>query len=216
VGEQKGEVSREKALELAYTRACASYEAITVFRGTLLGLLPLVTGTGGFLLLERSENEPKIRPLLGPIGLLGFVVTVGLFAYELRGMQRCSRLEVQAGTLEARLGLNDDEGPFKGQPTRSIKKMLGPPAAGLIIYLAAAFTWIYIGGYGFSWWRDASDVWWLMLVYLAVLLAGWALLSRWLEDAATGNHATSRLLSRIRRLGRHRGLHHDGPNEQPC
>ena len=90
--------------------------------------------------------------MLGPTGLLGFVVTLGLFLYELRGMQRCARLEVQAGTLEDCLGLSVDEGPFIGQPKRSLGGMLGPPAAGLIIYLATAFTWPYIAGFGFSWW----------------------------------------------------------------
>ena len=191
VGDQDTRVSREKALDLAYTRACASYEAITEFRGRLLALLPLATGTGSFLLLKESEDRPQIEPLLGPIGLLGFVVTMGLFAYELRGMQRCSRLEVQAGSLEGKLGLNEEEGPFKGQPKRSLGNMLGPPAAGLIIYLATAFTWIYIAGFGFSWWIDTTHAWWLLLVYAAVLSWAWMLVSRWLANAATDNKTKS-------------------------
>jgi hypothetical protein len=103
VGDQ-GAVLRGKAVELAYERACASYEAITEFRGKLLALLPLATGTGAFFLLQQQEERPEIRELLGPIGLLGFVVTVGLFTYELRGMQRCARLEVQPARLRSSSG----------------------------------------------------------------------------------------------------------------
>jgi hypothetical protein len=114
-----------------------------------LALLPLATGTGAFLLLQK-EDTPQNRQLLGPLGLLGFTVTVGLFAYELRGMQRCSRLEVQAFLLEKDLGLGK-EGPFKGQPDRSLGGMLGPPLAGLVVYISTALTWLYIAGVGLDW-----------------------------------------------------------------
>jgi hypothetical protein len=184
----QGAVLKGKALELAYHRACENYEAITEFRAKLLTLLPLATGTGAFLLLQKAD-----RDLVGPIGLLGFVVTVGLFAYELRGMQRCSRLEVQACTLEEHLGLSEEEGPFKGQPSRSLGGMLGPPAAALIIYLATAFTRLYIAGLGFSWLQRPSRVWWLLLVYavvltyLVVLAMAWLLVHWWLRKAASGD-----------------------------
>jgi hypothetical protein len=120
---------KSSARKVAYERACESYEAITEFRAKLLALLPLATGTGAFLLLDRQVTKPAVDQPLGPIGLLGVVVTAGLFAYELRGMQRCARLEVQASKLEEGLGLNVNEGPFKGQPKRSLKGMLGPPLA---------------------------------------------------------------------------------------
>jgi hypothetical protein len=91
---------RERSLRLAYERAADSYEAITEFRAKLLTLLPLATGTGAFLLLQRAENNHDVRGFLGPVGIFSFVVTLGLFAYELRGMQRCHRLEVQLAALE--------------------------------------------------------------------------------------------------------------------
>ena len=193
---------RGKALELAYSQACSSYEAITDFRGKLLALLPLATGTGAFLLLERKEDGPQIQEILGPIGLLGLVVTMGLFAYELRGMQRCSRLEVQACTLEGCLGLSVAEGQFKGQPERSWCGMLGPPAAGLIIYLATAFTWFYIAGVGFSWSLSRSHTWRLLFAYLAVLIAAAGLVWWWLRRAATGVQTTADCHPRVRRRER--------------
>jgi hypothetical protein len=142
---------RTTARGIAYDRACTSYEAITEFRAKLLALLPLATGTGAFLLLQKQDTTPQVRQLLGPIGLLGLAVTAGLFVYELRGMQRCARLEVQACMLEDALGLGKKGGPFKGQPKREWE-ILGPPLAGLIIYIATAFTWAFIAGVGFFWW----------------------------------------------------------------
>jgi type II secretory pathway pseudopilin PulG len=140
-----------KALDLAYQRAGESYEAITEFRGKLLALLPLATGTAAFLLLERVQaaqaqaaqaqaaqaqaaqaqaaqaqaaqaqaHAHQLQQFLGPIGIFGVVVTLGLFTYELRGMQRCHRLEVQAGALEKQLGLSAEQGPFLGQPQRAL------------------------------------------------------------------------------------------------
>ena len=191
VGDQ-AETNLTKARELAYERVCESYEAITEFRAKLLALLPLATGTGAFLLLERQQEllKPKnsqhqnLQPL-GPVGLLGLVVTLGLFAYELRGMQRCSRLEVQACTLERTMQLTANEGPFRGQPSRSLHNMLGPPAACLVVYSATAFTWFYVAGTGLSWWTNVSDAWWLLPVYVVVLAVAWWRVRRWLYDAAT-------------------------------
>jgi hypothetical protein len=176
-----------QALDLAYKRAGDSYEAITEFRAKLLALLPLATGTAVFLLLERAQADgPRFRQLLGPIGIFSAVVTLGLFTYELRGMQRCHRLEVQAGTLERQLGLTAELGPFLGQPPRALGNMLGPPAAGLIIYLATVFAWLGLAGFGFGWWKRVSDAWGLLLVYGVVLIGAWLGLSWWLRRSATG------------------------------
>lgn len=185
-GDRRGMDLRGTPRGVAYERACASYDAITEFRAKLLALLPLATGTGAFLLLQKVEERPQTQELLGPIGLLGFVVTLGLFAYELRGMQRCARLEVQACTLEERLPLSAAEGPFRGQPERSLGGMLGPPAAGLIIYLATAFTWLYVAGFGFSWWASFSRTRWLLLAYAFVLAGAWVWVWWWLKKAAAG------------------------------
>src|SRR3954470_18236646 len=44
--------------EAAYGRVCESYQAIDDFRMKLLGLLPVATGTGVFLLL--NDNVPVL------------------------------------------------------------------------------------------------------------------------------------------------------------
>jgi hypothetical protein len=101
-------------------------------------------------------------------------------------MQRCSRLEVQACRLERSLNLDPEEGPFRGQPHRSLSNMLGPPAAGLIVYLATGFTWLYVAGFGFSWWTGSSAAWWLLPLYVVVLVVAWCWVQSWLYEAATG------------------------------
>ncbi len=187
MGDHSGSAGRE-ALDIAYQRASESYEAITEFRAKLLALLPLATGTAVFLLLERVQaariHPHLLRWFLGPIGIFSLVVTLGLFIYELRGMQRCHRLEVQAGALEKKLGLSVEQGPFLGQPPRALGNMLGPPAAGLIIYLATGCAWLWLADYGFGWWPVRSRG--LLVAYGGVLLVAWILLSWWLRQSADG------------------------------
>ena len=150
----------KKPLELAYQHVCASFEAITDFRGKLLTLLSLATGTAGILLLSHEHSR-----FLGPLGLFGIVVTAGLYMYEFRGIQRCHRLEDQAIALEGKLGLSPEEGQFQGQPPRLLHNMLGPPAAGLVVYLAIDFAWLYVAGVGCGWW-DKPRQWlpWVLVV----------------------------------------------------
>ncbi len=167
----KEEPQQTKRLELAYQQVCTSYEAITDFRGKLLALLPLATGTAAALLIGR---EPSV--FLGPLGLFGIAVTAGLYMYEFRGIQRCHRLEKQARTLERKLELSPEVGQFRGQPPRRWKNMLGPPGAGLVVYLAVIFAWLYVAIIGFSvgfGWRHNSP-WRFPLVLLLVLIVVYA------------------------------------------
>jgi hypothetical protein len=81
----------------AYDEVCRSYERIDDFRAKLLSLLPIVSGTGLFLLLRETglgEAATDSRSLLTFSGSFGAVITLGLLFYELRGIQRCVRLIV--------------------------------------------------------------------------------------------------------------------------
>ena len=175
-------IDRQNALKLAYERACESYDGITDFRGKLLTLLPLASGTGVFLLLDSNLESA----FLGPIGLFGVVVTSGLYMYEFRGIQRCHRLEVQAARLEKDLGLSAQLGQFRGQPARRLKNMLGPPGAGLVVYIAVIFAWVYVAGVGIGLWDEGSKwvAWFLVPVYLGFLVALWALFKRRMHEWA--------------------------------
>ena len=173
--------------EVAYNQIHNRYAGITDFRGKLLGLLPLATGTGTFLLLQRAQNETAdLRRFLGPIGIFGLIVTVGLFLYELRGMQRCNELEKQGKALELQMNL-DGLGPFQGLPERWFHNMLGAPAAGLIVYIATAVAWLALAVYGVI---SSGPMTWVflagsLLTFVLVLWVAWRRLRRWLDPGAS-------------------------------
>jgi hypothetical protein len=171
----------DETLRLVYELTCQSYHGIADFRGKLLALLPLASGTGIFLLL--GDAAPK--QLLAPIGVFGVVVTMGLFIYELRGIQRCHRLENQAEALEDALNLAPDQRGILHLPERDWHEMLEPPAASLIVYLAVIFAWLYVAG---EMWRGPYN--WLAplkavglcLVYVIVLFVSWRRVRSWLHE----------------------------------
>jgi hypothetical protein len=70
-------------------------------------------------------------------------------------MQRCRELEKQGRNLEKEMKVVALR-PFHGPP-RALGGILGAPAAGLIIYIATAFAWIWLAGYGFKW--QVNPVW---------------------------------------------------------
>src|SRR5690348_15762443 len=91
-------------LRLAYTELCKSYQAIVDFRAKLLGLLPLASGAGFFALLGNGKDPVPYYAWVA--GLFGFAITVGLFFYELRGLQRATALEHTGRQLESQLGVS--------------------------------------------------------------------------------------------------------------
>jgi hypothetical protein len=97
-GSDNREVS-EDTLTAIYHEICTSYHAIDTFRARLLGLLPLASGTGIFLLLGTGFGTGLFTQqalFLLPIGLFGVGATLALFALELRGIQKCRSL-IKAG-----------------------------------------------------------------------------------------------------------------------
>ena len=105
-----------------YDQLCQSYRAIDDFRAKLLGFLPLASAGGAFLLLNEvlvnSEKSKFAKPFLGPLGLFGFVVTLGLFFYEMYGIRKCDALIRAGKQLECSLGITD--GQFRKRP-RSVR-----------------------------------------------------------------------------------------------
>src|SRR5215211_8289887 len=139
---------------------------------------------------DRHRSLPPARSGVrhrsaGSDRVFGVVVTLGLFMYELRGIQRCHRLEDQAGVLEYELGLDLRTGPFRGQPRRSLCGMLGPPGAGLVVYLAVMFAWLYVAGVGYGWWPEPEVglglAWLLVPGYLVVLAVAWVAVRSWCQ-----------------------------------
>lgn len=128
-------------LRAVYQELCNSYRAIDDFRTKLLGFLPLVTGTGIFLLVTDEAKIKLAQPYYWPVGVFGFVITLGLFFYELYGIKKCTHL-IRAGIkLEEKLNIND--GQFGKRPL-GVLGLINEPFASGVIYPAVLAAWMYL------------------------------------------------------------------------
>ena len=177
----------------AYQQLCSSYHAIDDFRAKLLGFLPLATGTGLFLVLDKLKGgdpatldkikavdptildklkgidpaiieqlkgiDPKTASLLQAVGVFGFLITLGLFAYEIYGISKCGAL-IDAGKKMEVLLLNTPEdtrdGPFKSRP-QNVACIINEPFASGVIYSAVLASWAFFF-LAFSQWHDKNPV----------------------------------------------------------
>ena len=128
-----------------YDQLCDSYRAIDDFRSKLLGFLPLVSGSGLFLLLQDSFTDATKRnvslSLLAPIGWFGFVITLGLFLYEIYGIRKCHALIEAGKQLECSLKIPN--GQFRRRP-RSVLYLINEPLAAGVIYPAVLAAWLFL------------------------------------------------------------------------
>ncbi|HAW53099.1 MAG TPA: hypothetical protein DCX54_12335 [Flavobacteriales bacterium] len=122
-----------------YKELCNSYHAIDDFRAKLLALLPFATGVGAVFLL--GNIEPDNQKYLEPLGFFGFVVTLGLFVYEIFGIHKCHAL-IKSGKYIETLQLKVD-GQFRSRPP-SVLGFIDEPFAAGIIYPAVLASWLYI------------------------------------------------------------------------
>ena len=128
-------------LRAVYQQLCDSYRAIDDFRAKLLGFLPLATGAGIFLLLTDPKIMDVVKQFLLPIGVFGFVVTLGLFCYEIYGIRKCGALIGAGKQLERLLRIKD--GQFTERP-REVVWFINEPFAAGIIYPAVLAAWMYL------------------------------------------------------------------------
>jgi hypothetical protein len=133
-------------LRTAYRELCTSYRVIDDFRAKLLGFLPLATGTGIFLLVVQAYSWP--------IGVFGFVITLGLFFYELYGIKKCTDLICAGRQLEENLDVKD--GQFKKRPF-GVLGFINEPFAAYVIYSAVLAAWIFWAR-AFPQSQDVTDV----------------------------------------------------------
>jgi hypothetical protein len=128
-----------------YDQLCISYRAIDDFRAKLLGFLPLVSGSGAFVLLNDAFTDAAkthfSQQFLRPIGLFGFVVTLGLFCYEVYGIRKCHALINAGRDLEILLGI--EAGQFRRRP-RSVAYLINEPFAAGMIYPAVLAAWTFV------------------------------------------------------------------------
>jgi len=142
----QGNLPSEEAILAQYAEICKSYHAIAEFRAKLLALLPIVSGGGIAALLSRQPAAMEIGHL-SALGLFGLAVTIGLFMYELRGIQRCKTLIDLGALFEQKLGISD--GQFGSRPKR-IWGFIGSESAGWVVYPAVMLGWAYLLVIGLS------------------------------------------------------------------
>ena len=136
---------KDQNLSMVYDQLCQSYRAIDDFRSKLLGFLPLASAGGAFLLLSDILVDPAksnfAKPFLAPLGLFGFVITLGLFVYEIYGIRKCHALIMAGKQLECSLKIAN--GQFLQRP-RSILFVINEPFATGIIYPAVLAGWTFL------------------------------------------------------------------------
>jgi hypothetical protein len=112
-----------------------------------VGKILIASGSGIFLLLTK-RSEPIDTTYVYAIGLFGFLITLGLFIYELRGIQHCKHLEQLASRLEEQLQLR--EAQFIRPPKARLGGFLGAEGAAYIIYPTMLIAWAFIAFVGFT------------------------------------------------------------------
>src|SRR5438094_8764495 len=124
---------RAATLRVIYQETCKTHNAIADFRAKLLALLPIASGTGVFLLLGKLNGGD--RKLLLAVGIFGFVVTFGLFMYELRGIEDCTALRGHGIAIEEALDLHEDTGQFLYWPKGKFN-LVDEVGAAWIVYVS--------------------------------------------------------------------------------
>lgn len=128
-------------LRTVYRELCTSYRAIDDFREKLLGFLPLATGTGIFLFIDKGKPDAFPAPYLSAIGAFGFAITLALFFYELYGIKKCTYLIMAEKKLEKELKINN--GQFTTRP-HGVAGFIDEPFAAGVIYPAVMAAWTYL------------------------------------------------------------------------
>jgi hypothetical protein len=146
---------------LAYQEICRSLNVIDDFRARLLALLPLSSGAGIFLLLTTAPEDGNGSPdYLGPIGVIGALISLGLAIFEVREIRICRHLVSAGARLEVRMKIDRESGQFRGRPTPSTgaderepvwKRIVYPsvPMASAIVYSTVIAAWGYLASVGF-------------------------------------------------------------------
>ena len=194
---------RAATLRIVYQETCKTHNSIAGFRGTLLGLLPIASGAGIFLLLGKLNGTS--RWLLVPVGVFGAAVTFGLFMYELRGIEDCTVLRGRLKSIEQELGVSVFSSQFGFWPGGKLN-LVDEIGAAWIVYMTVLMTWLFVAGVGVASRVHVKVRWDLVfgaclgVVYLVVLW--FALVSgKWGHDYWAKRRRSSRDSGELDELG---------------
>lgn len=146
-------VSRTQAMLAAYSEVCRSYHAIDEFRMKLLGLLPLASLIGVFLLdrnkilADPTQIAANGSELIGFASIFAAMLTLALFGYEIRGIMRCHNLITEGKHIEKQLGIG--HGQFhvceeEHENPSIITRALNAKLVACLIYSLVFAGWFFI------------------------------------------------------------------------
>jgi hypothetical protein len=112
----------------------------------------LASGAGIYLLIPKQADPHKLDSVyLLAIGLFGFLVTLGLFLHELRGIEECGDLMRLGRALEEKMGLpkgqfSREDDYYHGQSgyRTFMNNLKGPVGAAWIIYPSVCIAWLFV------------------------------------------------------------------------
>lgn len=166
----------QENVKAVYEEICRAHDGIADFRAKLLALLPIASGAGIFLLLNKDVMD-SVEHFFA-IGIFGALITLGLFLYELRGIQRCNALSNCGRNLEQELlGREVHTGTFVGEPPAAYR-VVGNTWAALIIYSTIIGAWTYVAIVGIL---PGCNTWSLVgaaLIILLFIALGWLVVTR--------------------------------------
>jgi hypothetical protein len=129
-----------------YQEVCISFRALDDLRMRVLGLLPLVSGIGIFFLLNNSvigtssRGQPTyFAQFLLPLGLIGAIVTLGLFFYDMRANQVKGSLIKTGWEIEHSLVI---AGQFTNRPPSRFG-LIGDTVGSTLIYTVVISGWVF-------------------------------------------------------------------------
>lgn len=89
--------SSDEDVRMIYQEIGTRQQNVQDFRGKLLGFLPLVTASSFVTTIISDPGKARaLSNLVLPFGLLGAIVTLGLFFYEIENLKRETLLTAQS------------------------------------------------------------------------------------------------------------------------
>ena len=132
-------------LKTIYEKYCESYHKVDDFRGKLLALLPLVSGIGiSGILLNSKAHESALSEYFPAIGAFGFLISLGLTIYELKGIEKCTNFIREGKKIEDQLKQNDTLRGIFTVLWEDGSKHYNEPTASAFVYSTVLASWTYL------------------------------------------------------------------------
>ena len=132
------------APEKRYAEICSNIRATDEISFKLLGLVPLVSGAGIFVLLDRSK-QPTWSPMAIFAAVFGAVVTFAIYRWEIRNIQTCRWLIDRAAELERNeLGLARGQFHARDPAPALFGRKMGKTEAERLLYWTTIAAWLLL------------------------------------------------------------------------